>query len=111
MQEPLDLVERRGLRARPRALQRGDGGREGQDVVELGVVEPADGARVELLELQETVEQTRSVIGTLIGAVIVGVFRNGLQLTGVASVYQILITGVLVILAVSVDRLTPRRRQ
>ena len=52
-----------------------------------------------------------SVIGTLIGAVIVGVFRNGLQLTGVASVYQILITGVLVILAVSVDRLTQRRRQ
>jgi fructose transport system permease protein len=52
-----------------------------------------------------------SVIGTLFGALIVGVFRNGLQLMGVAAVYQILITGILVILAVSVDRLAQRRRQ
>jgi fructose transport system permease protein len=49
-----------------------------------------------------------SVIGTLIGAMIVGVFRNGLQLMGVAAIYQILITGILVIIAVSVDRLTRR---
>jgi len=49
------------------------------------------------------------VIGTLIGALIVGVFRNGLVLIGVSSVYQILITGILVILAVSVDQLTHRR--
>ncbi|MFI6320110.1 ABC transporter permease [Nonomuraea sp. NPDC050556] len=44
------------------------------------------------------------VIGTLIGALIVGVFRNGLQLMGVPSIYQTLITGILVILAVAVDR-------
>ena len=50
-----------------------------------------------------------SVIGTLIGALIVGVFRNGLVLIGVSSVYQILITGILVILAVSVDQLSHRR--
>jgi fructose transport system permease protein len=50
-----------------------------------------------------------NVIGTLIGALIVGVFRNGLVLIGVSSVYQILITGILVILAVSVDQLTHRR--
>ena len=50
------------------------------------------------------------VIGTLIGALIVGVFRNGLVLIGVSSVYQILITGILVILAVSVDQLSHRRR-
>jgi fructose transport system permease protein len=48
------------------------------------------------------------VLGSLIGALIVGVFRNGLTLMGVASVYQILITGILVILAVSLDRLTRR---
>jgi fructose transport system permease protein len=48
------------------------------------------------------------ILGTLIGALIVGVFRNGLTLMGVASVYQILITGILVILAVSTDRLTRR---
>jgi hypothetical protein len=40
------------------------------------------------------------ILGTLIGAMIVGVFRNGLTLMGVQSVYQILITGILVILAV-----------
>jgi fructose transport system permease protein len=46
------------------------------------------------------------VLGTLIGALIVGVFRNGLTLMGVSSIYQILITGVLVILAVSADKLS-----
>ena len=49
-----------------------------------------------------------NVIGTLIGALIVGVFRNGLQLMGVPSIYQVLITGILVILAVSVDQLSRR---
>jgi fructose transport system permease protein len=46
-----------------------------------------------------------TIIGTLIGALIVGVLRNGLVLMGVASIYQVLITGILVILAVSVDQL------
>lgn len=50
-----------------------------------------------------------SVLGTLVGALIVGIFRNGLQLMGVASIYQVLITGILVILAVSVDQLARRR--
>jgi fructose transport system permease protein len=50
------------------------------------------------------------IIGTLLGALVVGVFRNGLVLMGVSSVYQILITGILVILAVSVDQLTHRSR-
>jgi fructose transport system permease protein len=44
-----------------------------------------------------------------IGAVIVGVFRNGLTLIGVEVIYQYLVTGILVILAVSVDQLTHRR--
>ncbi|MFL5807086.1 MAG: ABC transporter permease [Roseiflexaceae bacterium] len=52
-----------------------------------------------------------SVMGTLIGALIVGIFRNGLQLIGVPSIYQVLITGILVILAVAVDQLARRRRQ
>ncbi|HWT22481.1 MAG TPA: ABC transporter permease [Solirubrobacteraceae bacterium] len=50
-----------------------------------------------------------TVIGTLIGALIIGVLRNGLVLMGVASIYQVLITGILVILAVSVDQLARRR--
>jgi fructose transport system permease protein len=48
------------------------------------------------------------MMGTLVGALIVGVFRNGLQLMGVSSLYQVLITGILVILAVSVDYLSHR---
>ena len=49
-----------------------------------------------------------SVVGTLVGALIVGVFRNGLTLIGVSSVYQILVTGLLVILAVATDQLSRR---
>jgi fructose transport system permease protein len=49
------------------------------------------------------------IIGSLIGALIVGVFRNGLTLMGVPSVYQILITGILVILAVSLDQMSQKR--
>ena len=51
-----------------------------------------------------------TIIGTLIGALIVGVFRNGLTLIGVSVIYQYLVTGVLVILAVSIDQLAHRRR-
>ncbi|MDP5315537.1 ABC transporter permease [Streptomyces poriferorum] len=50
-----------------------------------------------------------SVLGTFIGVLIVGVFRNGLQLMGVASIYQTLITGILVILAVTVDQMSRRK--
>ena len=49
------------------------------------------------------------VIGTLLGAIIVGVFRNGLTLMGVPSVVQYIITGVLVILAVTTDQLSKRK--
>lgn len=48
------------------------------------------------------------ILGTLVGALIVGVFRNGLTLMGVSSVYQVLVTGVLVILAVATDQLSRR---
>ena len=46
------------------------------------------------------------ILGSLAGAVVVGVLRNGLTLMGVSSVYQVLVTGILVILAVSVDQLS-----
>jgi fructose transport system permease protein len=40
----------------------------------------------------------------------VGVFRNGLTLTGVPSIYQVLITGILVIVAVATDQLSRRKK-
>ena len=49
-----------------------------------------------------------NIMGTLVGALIVGVFRNGLLLIGIPSIYQVMITGILVILAVSVDQLSHR---
>jgi fructose transport system permease protein len=48
------------------------------------------------------------ILGSLIGALIVGVFRNGLTLMGVSSIYQVLVTGILVILAVATDQLSRR---
>jgi fructose transport system permease protein len=44
------------------------------------------------------------VLGTLIGALIVGVFRNGLQLSGVEVVWQGFAIGLLVLVAVSIDQ-------
>jgi fructose transport system permease protein len=52
-----------------------------------------------------------SIVGTLFGALVIGVIRNGLQLIGVASIYQVLITGILVILAVAADQLARRRQR
>lgn len=45
-----------------------------------------------------------SVWGSLLGALIVGVFRNGLSLAGLDVLYQTLAVGVLIILAVSIDQ-------
>jgi simple sugar transport system permease protein len=44
------------------------------------------------------------VVGTLIGALIVGVFRNGLALSGVDVLWQEFAVGFLIIVAVSIDQ-------
>ena len=51
-----------------------------------------------------------TILGTLVGALIVGILRNGLQLMGVQSIYQVLFTGILVIVAVAIDQLSRRGR-
>jgi len=45
-----------------------------------------------------------SIYGTLIGALVVGVFRNGLALAGVDVLWQEFTVGILIILAVGVDQ-------
>jgi fructose transport system permease protein len=45
-----------------------------------------------------------AIVGTLIGALIVGVFRNGLALYGVNVLWQEFAVGVLIIVAVAVDQ-------
>jgi fructose transport system permease protein len=51
-----------------------------------------------------------SVIGTLIGALIVSVIRNGLTQMGALPITQTLITGILVIAAVAVDQFSQRAK-
>ncbi|HET8726210.1 MAG TPA: ABC transporter permease [Alphaproteobacteria bacterium] len=45
-----------------------------------------------------------SIIGSLIGALIVGVFRNGLALAGVDVLWQEFTVGLLIIIAVAIDQ-------
>jgi fructose transport system permease protein len=45
-----------------------------------------------------------SIVGTLIGALIVGVFRNGLALAGLDALWQEFAVGVLIIVAVALDQ-------
>ena len=45
-----------------------------------------------------------SIVGTLVGALIVGVFRNGLALSGLEVLWQDFTVGVLIIVAVTLDQ-------
>ena len=45
-----------------------------------------------------------TIVGTILGALIVGVFRIGLSLAGVDDQWRLFATGLLVILAVSIDQ-------
>ncbi|MBU7216305.1 ABC transporter permease subunit [Staphylococcus gallinarum] len=44
------------------------------------------------------------IVGTLIGVLIIGVLNNGLNLLGVSSFYQQVVKGVVIIIAVLIDR-------
>ncbi|SFQ38132.1 ribose transport system permease protein [Roseivivax halotolerans] len=50
-----------------------------------------------------------SVVGTLLGAVILGSLRNGLTLMNVQAFYQLLATGIIIIVAMLIDRATRGR--
>ena len=50
------------------------------------------------------------VVGTLVGTLVVTVLQNGLTHAGIDSLYQQVATGVLVVVAVAVDRITRTRR-
>jgi len=77
----------------------------------VGGADPNSGLNYNLLSITAVVIGGTSlfggrglVVGSLIGALIVQVFNSGLALAGVDPNYQVLATGVLVILAVSVDQ-------
>ncbi|TGN68219.1 ABC transporter permease [Paracoccus liaowanqingii] len=50
-----------------------------------------------------------SVVGTLMGAVILGGLRNGLTLMNVQAFYQLLATGIIILVAMLIDRATRGR--
>ena len=47
-----------------------------------------------------------SIVGTILGAIVLGAMRNGLTLLNVQAFYQLLATGIIIIMAMLVDRLT-----
>ena len=51
-----------------------------------------------------------SVMGTLVGVLIVGEIQNGLTIVGVDALYQYIATGVIVVAAVAVDQAARSRR-
>ncbi len=51
-----------------------------------------------------------SIIGALVGALIIAVIRNGMVLLGVSVYWQGVVTGVTIILAVALDYIIKRRR-
>lgn len=50
-----------------------------------------------------------SIVGTLLGAVILGSLRNGLTLLNVQAFYQLLATGIIILVAMLIDRATRGR--
>ena len=52
-----------------------------------------------------------SIVGSVLGAVIVGVFRNGLSLAGVDVLWQDFTVGILIIVAVTIDQWLRRSSQ
>jgi putative xylitol transport system permease protein len=50
-----------------------------------------------------------TLVGTLFGALIIGVINNGLDLMGVSSYYQQVVKGIIIVLAVLLDAFTRKR--
>ena len=77
----------------------------------VGAADPNAGANANLDSITAVVIGGTSLfggrgtlVGTLLGAIIVGVFHNGLTLAGVQDFYQLLAVGLLVIAAVAMDQ-------
>ncbi|MDR2158931.1 MAG: ABC transporter permease [Treponema sp.] len=51
-----------------------------------------------------------TILGTLIGVLLMGVLRNGLNLLGISSYWQTVAVGAIIIIAISLERLTGGRK-
>jgi erythritol transport system permease protein len=52
-----------------------------------------------------------TILGTIVGAFVIGVLRNGMIIEGVSSFWQMLITGGVIVLAVIIDQLQQRLQE
>jgi ribose/xylose/arabinose/galactoside ABC-type transport system permease subunit len=52
-----------------------------------------------------------SMIGTIIGTLLIGVLRNGLTLCGISTNWQLVAIGLIIILAVAADQMATRRER
>jgi ribose transport system permease protein len=84
----------------------------------LGSAQPSVGDGYELIAIAATVIGGTSltggkgtILGTLIGTVILGIVGNALNLWGVASFYQTVIIGSIVLIAVLADKLRKKNRE
>ncbi len=84
----------------------------------LGSAQPSVGDGYELIAIAATVIGGTSltggkgtIVGTLLGTIILGIVSNALNLWGVASFYQIVIVGTIVLIAVLADKIRARNRE
>ena len=77
----------------------------------IGAISPTSGSSANLDSITATViggtslfGGRGSIVGTLVGALIVGVFRNGLALAGLDALWQEFAVGLLIIVAVALDQ-------
>ncbi len=83
----------------------------------FGFVQPAEGVGFELQVIAAVVIGGTSlaggranIIGTVVGALIMETLRKGLQMMGIAQEWQLVVTGIVVLIAVFVD-IVRRKRQ
>ncbi len=52
-----------------------------------------------------------TILGTIVGAFVIGVLRNGMILEGLSSFWQMVITGFVIVLAVIIDQVQQRLQE
>ena len=82
----------------------------------FGFVQPSEGVGFELYVIAAVVIGGTSlaggranILGTVVGALIMETLRKGMQMMGVAQEWQLVVTGIVVLIAVFVDNVRRRR--
>ena len=86
------------------------------EAARLGTMQPNGGQGYELLAIGSVFIGGASIsggeghiVGCLIGALLVTTIRNGLNILGVSAFYQLVVNGLIIVLAVAADQMRKRR--